>query len=192
MKLCYLISLLACCLSFINCNSKKQEETFDENKSMNKISHKKLVDGKYSLELIASDTLLYLIPNGFDKNNDTLIHDINGLAINDFICADLNNDGYNDYILYLNVEALSSHGDIIAYASNNGKSLSQIYYNTTVDLEGYRGDDTFSLSKENLLIRRFPLYATTEKKINKNAILLYSVESGEAGQYFKIDSVEIK
>lgn len=192
MKLYYLISLLACSLSLINCNTKKQEETMDEKKSMNKISYKKINDGKYSLELIASDTLLYLIPNGFDKNNDTLIHDINGLSINEFLCADLNNDGYNDFILYLNVDALSSHGDIIAYASNNGKSLSQIYYNTTVDLEGYRGDDSFSLSKENLLVRRFPLYATTEKRIDKNATLFYSVELGEAGQYFKINKVEIK
>ncbi|MCX6877577.1 MAG: PliI family lysozyme inhibitor of I-type lysozyme [Verrucomicrobia bacterium] len=101
--------------------------------------------------------------------------------------ADLNADGSPEIYIFTQSAGSGSYGNVIAYAANKKKSLSQV---TLPDLlqnkqaaKGYMGHDEFAVV-ENRLVRRFKLYEVTDansKPTGKTRRISYRLEAGEAG-----------
>ncbi|MFW2439504.1 MAG: hypothetical protein ACN4GR_09050, partial [Arenicellales bacterium] len=84
-------------------------------------------------------------------------------------------------------------GELVAYAVNNKKSLSEIYLppieNDKDNSRGYMGHDEFAVV-ENILARRFPVYAESDTNANPTGAmrqLQYKLTRGEASWVLVLD-----
>jgi hypothetical protein len=82
-------------------------------------------------------------------------------------------------------------GELVAYAANHKKSLSEIYLPPVSEnakvAEGYQGEDEFAVV-ENALVRRFPVYDSAEAgagRTGKMRQVEYRLVAGEAGWVLK-------
>lgn len=108
---------------------------------------------------------------------------------------DLNADGYPEIYVYVTSAGSGSYGSLIAYASNQNKSLSQIYFPLIEDnpeiSQGYMGHDEFVVG-EGALVRRFRIYRDGDnnaKATGGTRQIQYKLESGEAGWVLRQDRV---
>ena len=99
--------------------------------------------------------------------------------------ADLNADGQPEIYVFVHGAGSGSYGELVAYALNNGRSLTPI---TLPELrgplaQGYQGHDRFAVV-ENCLARRFPIYRPGDNNSRPTGGLrqiCYRLRAGEAG-----------
>lgn len=135
---------------------------------------------------------LTITPSGLKIDNSVIRSEIDGSVI-DAEVADLDANGSPELYVYVQSAGSGSYGSLVAYAVNNGMSLSAIYLapleDDAVNSKGYMGHDQFSVV-ENTLARRFPVYNegdTNASPSGKTRQLEYKLIPGEAGWQLKLD-----
>jgi len=119
------------------------------------------------------------------ERNEIITKEIDG-TVSGAEIADLNDDGAPEIYIFTTSAGSGSYGSIIAYSSNNNKSISEIYF-PEIDpknkaFKGYMGHDGFSIIK-NRLIRRFPIYKENDSNAKPTGGMrqfMYKLILGEA------------
>jgi len=108
---------------------------------------------------------------------------------------DLNADGYPEVYVYVTSAGSGSYGSLIAFASNQNRSISPIYLPPLEDdpeaARGYMGHDRFVVG-EGALVRNFPVYQagdTNAAPTGGTRQIQYRLEAGEAGWQLVPDKV---
>jgi len=129
---------------------------------------------------------LRIQPSGLKADNDLIERQIEGTVTGAEV-ADLNVDGSPELYVYVTSAGSGSHGSLVAYSANKGKSLSEIYLPPIEEdkaaAKGYLGHDEFAVV-ENTLVRRFPVYKggdTNAKPTGGARQIQYKLKAGEAG-----------
>ena len=137
---------------------------------------------------------LRIQPAGLTVDNSALNAELDGTAYRAEL-ADLDANGWPELYVYVSSAGSGSYGSLVAYAVNNGKSVSPIYLPpmelSPEALEGYMGHDEFAVV-ENRLVRRFPIYHegdTNAAPSGGTRQLQYRLEAGEAGWVLQVDRV---
>jgi len=137
---------------------------------------------------------LIIQPSNLEIDNQPVNHVITGF-VTGADAEDLNSDGSPELLVYIRSMQDGMFGDVIGYSVNNGKSMSQIYFQPTREnpalSEGYFGYDEFT-TIETKLAQRFPVFEIENGKLNqtgKMRQISYTLEDGEASRYFKTDQV---
>ncbi len=199
-------SLLLTALAFlfaISCQPKSDNnKTADETEAVEETPlgfNKALTFGDgFLFDISATDNgsinTLTIKPVGQEIANDLLTHEIDG-SVRDAEVADLNEDGFPEVLVYITSAGSGSYGSVIAYSSNNGKSMSQAFVDDIMEdekaSEGYMGHDVFTIYNGNLT-RRFPLYNegdTNAKPSGFNRQITYKLVDGEASRHFRMEEV---
>ena len=134
---------------------------------------------------------LTITPSGLSGVNDDIKQEIDGFVTGAEV-ADLNSDGSPEIYVYINSAGSGAYGSLVAYSTNNKKSLTGIYLAPLEDDKknsvGYMGHDEFAVV-ESSLARRFPIY----KKEDSNAKptggtrqLQFKLIEGEASWQLKL------
>ena len=125
------------------------------------------------------------------KHNEVVTKEIDG-TVSGAGVADLNEDAAPEVYVFTTSAGSGSYGSVVAFSSNQNKSLSEIYFpedtpqNNT--FKGYMGHDTFSLGK-NRLLRDFPLYKKSDSNAHPSGgvrELEYKLVPGEATWLLKL------
>jgi hypothetical protein len=131
---------------------------------------------------------------GLELGDNTLSPESDGTVTGAQV-ADLDGNGSPEIYIYTTSAGSGSYGDLIAYAANNRKSLSEIYLPPLSESEdaalGYMGHDTFAIT-ENSLVRRFPVYLAEDTNATPSGglrQLSYQLEPGEAGWVLRLTTV---
>jgi hypothetical protein len=133
-------------------------------------------------------------PHGLTIDNKKISTEIAGTVVNAEI-EDLNSDGFPEILIYTTSAGSGSHGNVIGYSVNNGKSLSQVYFPPLSDNEeankGYMGHDEFAIV-DKVLTRRFKTYHAGD--INSNPTgnireIQYKLIDSESSRKFVVDKV---
>lgn len=137
---------------------------------------------------------LTIQPNGLELGNELISVEIDGTVTAAEI-ADLDSNGSPEMYVYVNSAGSGSYGSLVAYAVNNGKSLTPIYMSPLSDDKinstGYMGHDEFKVV-ELTLVRQFPIYLagnTNAKPSGGTRQLQYKLVAGEAGWILQLDRV---
>lgn len=97
---------------------------------------------------------------GQDEGNEIFEQSIQG-RVTGAEAADLNHDGFPEVLVYVISDGSERYGTVIGYSSNNGNSMSPIYFPPTAQNpkvnQGYMGYDTFSTA-EDALVQTFPVF----------------------------------
>ena len=141
---------------------------------------------------VGSINTLRIQPSGLKADNSVIERQIEGTVTNAEV-ADLNVDGSPELYVYVTSAGSGSHGSLVAYSANKGKSLSQIYLppleEEKVAAKGYMGHDEFAVV-ENTLVRRFPVYKdgdANSKPTGGTRQIQYKLKAGEAGWILRPD-----
>ncbi|MGI9570986.1 MAG: hypothetical protein ACR2PH_14910 [Desulfobulbia bacterium] len=135
--------------------------------------------------------------SGFEHNLSEIIEDID--PIHQVYVTDLDGNGFDEFYIVTVSKGSGSYGTIIAYASNNDKSLSRIHFPEAEEgdklFTGYMGHDKFQVSGSEIL-RSFPIYLPSDNNSNPTGgrrQLTYRLFPGEASWQLKImDSSNIE
>ena len=137
---------------------------------------------------------LRILPSGLTIDNSELTAELDGTAYRAEL-TDLDDDGWPEIYVYVSSAGSGSYGSLVAYAVNDGKSVSPIYLPPMDDapeaLVGYMGHDQFAVV-ENRLVRRFPIYADGDTNAAASGgmrQLQYRLVAGEAGWILELDRV---
>jgi hypothetical protein len=137
---------------------------------------------------------LRIQPSGLKADNTLIERQIEGTVTNAEV-ADLNVDGSPELYVYVTSAGSGSHGSLVAYAANKGKSLSEIYLPPMEEdkaaAKGYMGHDEFAVV-ENTLVRRFPVYKdgdTNSQPTGGTRQIQYKLKAGEAGWILRPDKI---
>ena len=137
---------------------------------------------------------LTIQPGGLELGNKPISVEIDG-SVTAAEIADLDGNGSPEIYVYVNSAGSGSYGSLVAYAVNNGKSLTPIYMAPISDDKknsaGYMGHDEFRVV-ELTLVRRFPIYLkgdTNAKPSGGIRQLQYKLVAGEAGWILRLDRV---
>ena len=137
---------------------------------------------------------LRIQPSGLKADNTVIERQIEGTVTNAEV-ADLNVDGSPELYVYVTSAGSGSHGSLVAYAANKGKSLSEIYLPPMEEdkaaAKGYMGHDEFAVV-ENTLVRRFPVYKdgdTNSQPTGGTRQIQYKLKAGEAGWILRPDKI---
>jgi hypothetical protein len=129
---------------------------------------------------------LRIEPKGLKGDNAVIEQEVEGTVTMAEV-ADLNVDGSPEIYVYATSAGSGSHGSLVAYAANKGRSLSAIYLPPLADdpkaVKGYLGHDEFRVV-ENTLVRRFPVYRdgdTNAQPTGGTRQVQYKLKAGEAG-----------
>ena len=130
-----------------------------------------------------------ITPKGLEVSNDPIIIDADG-TVTDVKIDDLDSNGFPEIFISVTSAGSGSYGTLIAYACNNGRSMTPIYMpDLTKDQSvGYMGHDEFA-PVEGTLVRRFPLYKdadTNAQPSGKTRQVQYHLKAGEAGWVFDV------
>ncbi len=135
---------------------------------------------------------LEIIPSGLEIDNTVIKREIDGTVTGAEV-ADLNADGSPEIYVYINSAGSGTYGSLVAYSSNNRKSLSEIYLPPLTDDKknsaGYMGHDEFAVV-ESSLARRFPVYKkgdTNAQPTGGTRQLQYKLKQGEASWVLELD-----
>lgn len=138
---------------------------------------------------------LKITPKGLSAGDTTAEVEIDG-SVTGAEIADLDADGFPEIYVYVTSAGSGSYGSLVAYAVNNGKSMTPIYLppleEDAANAAGYMGHDEFAVL-EGVLGRRFPLYATGDENSDptgKTRQLQYNLKAGEAGWGLALESVD--
>lgn len=160
--------------------------------------HCELSYGAISFDVQASTggsiNQLRIQPGELSVDNSELTAELDGSAYRAEL-ADLDANGWPEIYVYVSSAGSGSYGSLVAYAVNNGKSVTPIYLppleQTPEAMEGYMGHDQFAVV-ENRLVRRFPIYRgddTNAAPSGGTRQLQYRLEAGEAGWVLAVDRV---
>jgi hypothetical protein len=137
---------------------------------------------------------LQITPSGLSIVNDSEQVEVDG-SVYGAELADLDANGFPELYVYASSAGSGSYGSLIAYAVNNGKSMTPIYLPPMSSVpgaaDGYMGHDEFAVV-ENRLVRRFPVYLkgdTNTAPSGGTRQLQYRLEAGEAGWLLVADKV---
>ena len=130
-----------------------------------------------------------ITPSGLEENK-RIKEEVDGRVL-DAQMADLNGDGSPELYIFATSAGSGSMGSLIAYSTNNKKSLTPIYLPEISEDKkygkGYMGHDSFKIVG-NRLTRSFPIY----KKDDPNCCpsggkrtVEYQLVAGEAGWLLK-------
>ena len=157
-----------------------------------RLSYNALNFDLYMTQTNSSLSQLRLQPLGLAIDNQALNAELDGMPYRAEV-ADLDSNGWPEVYVYVSSAGSGSYGSLAAWASNNGKSLSQIFLPPLEEspevLIGYQGHDQFSVV-ENALVRRFPLYLegdTNAAPSGGTRQLQYTLKPGEAGWLLVLD-----
>ena len=131
---------------------------------------------------------------GLENGAQEFTHEIDGTAYRVEL-ADLDANGWPEIYIYISSAGSGSYGSLIAYAVNNGKSMTPIYLRPVIDdpaaNAGYMGHDEFAVV-ENRLVQRFPIYGendTNSEPTGGMRQLQYRLVPGEAGWLLEVDRI---
>ena len=137
---------------------------------------------------------LTISPVGLEIDNHPVTVEIDGVVTGAEI-ADLDANGWPEVYVYVSSAGSGSYGSLIAYAVNQGKSMSPINLAPLSDDPGagagYMGHDEFALAG-NRLLRRFPVYLpgdTNHAPSGGTRQVAYRLSPGEAGWLLLPDQV---
>lgn len=137
---------------------------------------------------------LKITPTGLTQDNKPAEIEIEG-TVSGADIGDLDSNGFPEVYVYVTSAGSGSYGSLVAYAVNNGKSMTPIYLPPITDdakaSKGYMGHDEFALL-ENVLGQRFPIYKegdTNSNPLGKFRQLQYKLVAGEAGWVLKLENV---
>jgi len=132
--------------------------------------------------------------SGLENSPQAFAHEIDGTAYRAEV-ADLDANGWPEIYIYISSAGSGSYGSLIAYAVNNGKSMTPVYLRPVTDdpvaSAGYMGHDEFAVV-ENRLVQRFPIYRegdTNSEPTGGMRQLQYRLVPGEAGWVLETDRV---
>ena len=135
-----------------------------------------------------------ITPSGLEIDNSPVTVEIDGTVTGAEV-ADLNFDGSPEIYVYATSAGSGSYGSLIAYGTNNRKSMSPIYLPPVVDhpeaSKGYMGHDEFAVVELGL-VQRFPIYRegdTNAEPTGGTRQVQYKLEAGEAGWVLRPDRV---
>lgn len=138
---------------------------------------------------------LKITPTGLADDNAAVEAEIDG-SVTGAEVADLDSNGFPEIYVYVSSAGSGTYGSLVAYAVNNGKSMTPIYLppldEDSANSAGYMGHDEFA-ALEGVLGRRFPLYATGDDNADptgKTRQLQYKLVAGEAGWVLELASVD--
>jgi hypothetical protein len=134
----------------------------------------------------SSLSTLSILPSGLAGSNEAIMGEVDGTVVGADI-GDLDANGSPEVYVFVRSAGSGSYGSLVAYAVNDGKSLSEISLPDLADdpklAQGYMGHDEFAVI-ENSLARRFPVYSagdTNAAPTGKTRQLQYKLAAGEAG-----------
>lgn len=137
---------------------------------------------------------LKITPTGLTEDSKPAESEIEG-TVSGAEIADLDGNGFPEVYVYVTSAGSGSYGSLVAYAVNNGKSMTPIYLPPITDNakanKGYMGHDEFAVV-EGTFVQRFPIYKegdTNADPSGKTRQLQYKLKSGEAGWLLKLDKV---
>jgi hypothetical protein len=141
-------------------------------------------------EWVDGNPVVRISPQGLEIDNSAITRPLTGNIARAEV-ADLDRDGSPEIYVFARAPGRGMPGELVAYAANHKKSLSEIYLppvgeNTKV-AEGYQGEDEFAVV-ENMLVRRFPVYESAEAgagRTGKMRQVEYRLVAGEAGWVLK-------
>ena len=156
--------------------------------------HYQGVDFEIQATTGSSINQLRIQPSGLAIDNRELSAELDGTAYRAEL-ADLDSNGWPEVYVYISSAGSGSYGSLVAYAVNNGKTVSPIFL-TPMDhnpqaLVGYMGHDEFTVV-ENRLVRRFPIYTdgdTNAAASGGTRQLQYRLVPGEAGWLLEVDRI---
>jgi hypothetical protein len=135
---------------------------------------------------------LTIIPSGLSEQQGPLKVEIDGSVINAEI-ADLDANGFPEIYIYVTSAGSGSYGNLVGFAVNKGKSVSEIYLPPVAEdpkhNKGYMGHDEFAVV-EGTFVQRFPIYKdadTNAQPTGKTRQLQYKLKAGEAGWVLRLD-----
>lgn len=107
--------------------------------------------------------------------------------------ADLIGNGQPEIYVFVQGAGSGRYGDLLAYAINNGMSVSPIALQELSGsmAEGYRGHDSFAVV-EGCVVRRFPIYRVTDNLVQatgRERQICYKPSAGEATWILRPTSV---
>jgi len=130
-----------------------------------------------------------ITPKGLEIDNSPIIAEADG-TVADADVADLDLDGSPEVYVFVTSAGSGSYGSLIAYSSNNKKSLSQIYLPDLMEDKknsiGYAGHDEMAII-ETTFSRRFKVYDKNYKPTSTVRQLQYKLSKGENGFVLKLD-----
>lgn len=137
---------------------------------------------------------LKITPSGLTQENKAAEIEIEG-TVSGAEVGDLDANGFPEVYVYLTSAGSGSYGSLVAYAVNNGKSMTPIYLPPITDdakaSKGYMGHDEFAVL-ENVLGRRFPIYKAGDMNTEPSGNirqLQYKLVAGEAGWVLRLTDV---
>jgi len=135
---------------------------------------------------------LKIVPAGLSVSNEPVTLEIDG-SVSGAEVADLNVDGFPEVYVWANSAGSGSYGSLVAYAVNQGKTMSQVYLPPVAEDQklnkGYMGHDEFAVV-ENTFVQRFPIYKmgdSNSEPTGKTRQLQYKLGKGEAGWKLVLD-----
>ncbi len=142
----------------------------------------------------SSINTLTIQPSGLEIDNSSMVVEIDG-AVTAAEIADLDGNGWPEIYVYVNSAGSGTYGSLVAYAVNNGKSISDIYLppisDDTVNSIGYMGHDEFAVV-ESTFVQRFPIYLENDTNADPSGgtrQLQYKLSMGEASWVLRLDRV---
>jgi hypothetical protein len=162
-----------------NTNAGEQNITFDKTFRQDSISFHISCPNDSSLNNLT------IIPSGLTIDNSTISTEVDGTVTGAEI-DDLNRDGFPEIYIYISSAGSGSYGSLVAYSSNQNKSISPIYLppleEDKMNSKGYMGHDQFTVMEGNLS-RRFPIYNKDDSNAHPTGgtrQLIYKLVPGEA------------
>ena len=167
---------------------------------MNSGFHKALTLNGVSFDVKSEESsslgTVFITPSGLEENK-FIKEEVDGRVL-DAQMADLNSDGSPELYIFTTSAGSGSIGSLIAYSTNNKKSLTPIYLPEISEDKkygkGYMGHDSFKIVG-NRLTRSFPIY----KKDDPNCCpsggkrtVEYQLVAGEAGWVLRVVKSSVK
>lgn len=146
-----------------------------------------LTSGAISFRVVAagdggSERNISIAPAGFEEDNTIVSRTTFGEVVGSEI-ADLDGNGFPEVYVFVRGAGSGSYGEVIAYASNKNKSMSEVYLSELSNSSGYMGHDIFTL-EGNFLLRKFPVYKDGDSNAEPTGgvrQIRYKLKPGEAG-----------
>lgn len=131
----------------------------------------------------ARDGTLTVTPSGLEATNEPMVSQIAG-AVRDAEVADIDGNGSPEVYVFIEPMDAGGSAGLVAYASNNRKSLSAIYLppleSDPALSEGYAGGSELAVV-ENRVALRYPIVGPQGEVTGKTRQVSYRLAPGEAG-----------